>query len=733
VVDDVSMQPADHERDASIGRSAEHLGSRVRDFRSSNERVSPLPVKRLREGWRLAVTWLGLSAAGSFVMLLGELAFRAPSALQVASVAYLAALAVGASLLGSVVVAIAHLPSVLWPAAGVRALLVSLLALGAGFLPRALELSGELVEGEWISRHPHVRAIRVGMVLALLLGYAVLWAWHGFGVSTVLRAGMLGVLRLPARFAWLAELVFVAFGCAVVGAVVLSLDDVLRPYLRLAGVLLFPCWLIAGTLAFRLCDQLGRHALPVACALLALLGVPSVVQVLAPDVLLGGRGAALEAKGLGNFIDERIGPRDPKLVRLDFASVGKPRCAPARQPAPLALAAGKRRNVIVLSVDTLRRDAIGKRFGKRAVAPNLEAFGRESIDYARATAPAPITLLSIGSAFTGRTLNQLWWQPRVPASVWKRMDASIGRRRVFLPPWPYFKNRNFSRVVTQGATVRLVAKKEDPAALFIEELKRARARDERGMYWLHIGNPHLPYRPPREFSFGKSVVQRYYGECAHADAILGTVLSYLRTSGYYDDSLIIMFSDHGEALGDRGSFVGHGTSMVGRMTDVPLYVRYPGVRPHVSMRPTVLTEIAPTIWHFLRRPIPRGVAACSLLDDARDANCLPPISQVYGVATASMSTVLRSPVKTRADLEARQDQLIAWRRMTPELAAISSDRRYLRDLATGVEHLYAFPDLSNEREDFVSTEPDTLRAFREQVARFRRAEAERVICQLDER
>src|SRR4029077_5895422 len=116
--------------------------------------------------------------------------------------------------------------------------------------------------------------------------------------------------------------------------------------------------------------------------------------------------------------DTRVDPfADDTLGRFDFAAVDSGACGKPRKLPALALSAAQRRNVILLSIDTMRRDAVGKRFGERAVAPNLEAFARDSVFFERATSAAPITLYSIGSLLSGHSVNQLIWQRGIPRNV----------------------------------------------------------------------------------------------------------------------------------------------------------------------------------------------------------------------------------------------------------------------------------------------------------------------------
>jgi arylsulfatase A-like enzyme len=273
---------------------------------------------------------------------------------------------------------------------------------------------------------------------------------------------------------------------------------------------------------------------------------------------------------------------------------------------------------------------------------------------------------------------------------------------------------------------------KDNSARFIATLEKARKRGESGIFWMHMVEPHRGYKPHAKFDFGNSEAARYYGEVAFDDASVGRVLEYLRHSSYYEDSLIIIFSDHGEALGEKAGYYGHGVSLAARFGDVPLYVRYPGVQPRVSSAAVSLTSIARTIYHYLDMPIPAGVSACSLLSSESElARCPNPITIVYGIGAETFSHIWRHPIRTLRGLDTRQADLYKWKRYAPELAAVSGTHRYLRNLDNGVEHLYDRQTDPGEDHDLITERPDLLEAFRKQVIAYRKAEAKRLVCQLE--
>ena len=106
----------------------------------------------------------------------------------------------------------------------------------------------------------------------------------------------------------------------------------------------------------------------------------------------------------------------------------------------------------------------------------------------------------------------------------------------------------------------------------------------------------------------------YFGLATEVDHHIGRVFQYLKDSGQYDDTLIVITADHGEMLGDRHSW--------GKMTvydaayHTPLMIRVPGNKAQAGAEITVPTEsidITPTILHWAGQSIPNEMDGRSLI------------------------------------------------------------------------------------------------------------------------
>jgi arylsulfatase A-like enzyme len=72
----------------------------------------------------------------------------------------------------------------------------------------------------------------------------------------------------------------------------------------------------------------------------------------------------------------------------------------------------------------------------------------------------------------------------------------------------------------------------------------------------------------------KHLVELYDAEIFHADFILGKIIGLLRTNSLWDDTVLIVTSDHGENFGKNGHILHHFT-LYEDTTQVPLIIRYP--------------------------------------------------------------------------------------------------------------------------------------------------------------
>jgi arylsulfatase A-like enzyme len=115
--------------------------------------------------------------------------------------------------------------------------------------------------------------------------------------------------------------------------------------------------------------------------------------------------------------------------------------------------------------------------------------------------------------------------------------------------------------------------------------------------------------------------RRYYGQISHIDYQLGRLIGQLRTLGLYEDTAVVFTSDHGEHLGDHGTW--HKGTFLAGSADVPLVMRLPDWVDHaptaeVLESPVLTADLCPTLLELAGLEADDECDGISLLQGLRD-------------------------------------------------------------------------------------------------------------------
>jgi arylsulfatase A-like enzyme len=102
----------------------------------------------------------------------------------------------------------------------------------------------------------------------------------------------------------------------------------------------------------------------------------------------------------------------------------------------------------------------------------------------------------------------------------------------------------------------------------------------------------------------------YLGLAAEVDHHVGRVVDWLKASGRWDDTILVVTADHGEMLGDFGLW-GKGTFHDAAF-HVPLMIRVPGQAPRRIDAMTESIDVAPTLLDLTGVEIPASMNGASL-------------------------------------------------------------------------------------------------------------------------
>jgi arylsulfatase A-like enzyme len=136
----------------------------------------------------------------------------------------------------------------------------------------------------------------------------------------------------------------------------------------------------------------------------------------------------------------------------------------------------------------------------------------------------------------------------------------------------------------------------------------AAAGDKPFFVWAHYFDLHEHHQLPvddamiakLETKGGNDVTQRYRALLAHVDAEVGRLFDSIAAAGHADDTIVLLFSDHGENLRDDPRLPDHhGTVVYQTLTHIPIAIRIPGVAPARVAEPIGLIDVTPTLLGLL--------------------------------------------------------------------------------------------------------------------------------------
>lgn len=324
----------------------------------------------------------------------------------------------------------------------------------------------------------------------------------------------------------------------------------------------------------------------------------------------------------------------PVAARWSQARIAAPevaRAAPFEQlirPSPVDIAGELGRpDVIIILLDAARADAFSP-WGGPHPTPALERLAAEGTLFERALAPSSWTGQSVPAIMTGfypETVGIRHWADGLSREV-TTIAEMFGRSGYHTALWSqhpiYSRGRTLARGFESNTFVGHADRERlpEPDELFVP--------DKPSLAFVHLLPPHTPYEPPAPFmgqysswftAEGESPVRngfpykkdldalsadgrryirdRYQENAVFADALVGRILERLEQAGRYDNSLIAVISDHGEAFLEHDEFL-HASRLYWEFLEVPFVVKWPAAA--TGFRPTVaesvsMVDLAPTL------------------------------------------------------------------------------------------------------------------------------------------
>jgi arylsulfatase A-like enzyme/cytochrome c-type biogenesis protein CcmH/NrfG len=313
----------------------------------------------------------------------------------------------------------------------------------------------------------------------------------------------------------------------------------------------------------------------------------------------------------------------------------------ASHDVPFSLQTGADQNVLLITIDTLRADALSA-YGGAAQTPALDALASQGARFTFAHAHAVVTLPSHTSILSGLLPYQHGMRDnsgfRVRAgtpTLATRLKAKGFATGAFVGGFPLTKRFGLTpgfdvyddqMPETRGAIE--ISMPERPATDVVSRATAWIAQQQGPFFgWVHVFDPHSPYQPPPDLAAAYSA-QPYFGEVAAVDRALAPLLDRLR--GLTRRTLVIVTADHGESLGDHGELT-HGMFAYESTLRVPLIVAVIDPRQNTPATGIVIDtparhiDLAPTVLDVLGLERDPALHGASLRDaiDGRSAGDRP--------------------------------------------------------------------------------------------------------------
>ena len=306
----------------------------------------------------------------------------------------------------------------------------------------------------------------------------------------------------------------------------------------------------------------------------------------------------------------------------------------------------KKKNIIFFGIDSLRSDHLGCYGYSRNTSPHIDKLASEGVCFKNYFSPSIPTTPGYASMLTGCDVINT----QVVALRHKgQLREEIKTLPEILKENGYYtccvgftgnpSSRGFDEYLDYQAwgswDEGRLHKAENLNGVTIPRLKQLMNKEQPFFLFLRHMDPHAPYLPPAPYErmfyhgdecandnksmepvfsfkphrdFHKSwmppgitdkdyVIAQYDGEIAYMDACLQNLIQVLISNGIYDDTLIILNSDHGETLYEHDCYFDH-HGLYECNLKVPLIMRFPAKLPkgkeiksfasHADIVPTIL-------------------------------------------------------------------------------------------------------------------------------------------------
>jgi Sulfatase len=284
---------------------------------------------------------------------------------------------------------------------------------------------------------------------------------------------------------------------------------------------------------------------------------------------------------------------------------------------PLVPTRGERPNIFLFVIDSMRPDYLGAYNPKATFTPNLDALARDSVVVKNAWTPYAGTSLSEPAIWAGALLlHAHFMQPFERVNSLEKLAKADSYemivsndeilREILSPSEDLIKLDTDKKLWNQLEVCSTVQQAES-----IIEHRSDSARPI--FFYAQPKNVHqfarndLPQAKAANWPAQPGFNYRISFELHQVDECMGGFVAWLKVSGLYDNSILIVTSDHGDATGELGRN-SHSVVIYPEVMRVPLIVHLPKAMQnrfvHDDERVSALIDITPSLYYLLgHRPI----------------------------------------------------------------------------------------------------------------------------------
>lgn len=317
---------------------------------------------------------------------------------------------------------------------------------------------------------------------------------------------------------------------------------------------------------------------------------------------------------------------------------------------PLLQFTGDRpKNVLMLSIDTLARHRVG-RYAGNDVSPTLDRLASEGFSFEAHRSCSSWTYPSVGCVLTGRANHEMGFVPFLspdgPEAMTKMPLELVLFPEVFAAAGYDTRLRSTNDYLSalfqtdQGYADSFLKDDTEDARVGVVAIKDIATLVEPFLVHVHMLEPHSPLNPPTEYysaemetvaevpwdlttlggrqamrnawetldeSTKAAALRRtellYDAEIRYTDAQLQAVLRAYEVAGLLENTLVVVWSDHGEQMYEHGS-LGHAGTLYREENDAIATFWAKNLVPGTSTVPSTHADLAPTLLDALGLNVP---------------------------------------------------------------------------------------------------------------------------------